>query len=144
MDSRIINNGYHVIRHINYEQYYANKVFGTAFQLKLYKNEKELSVYWQEYYSGMDSNSQIDKVRIEVNANRDVKDKHRLARLNIKETISHVKKETDDGRMLEFMHTPIDNSPSHSSVMNIDPTQEINLLISELIAETVIDLHFAT
>jgi len=139
----IINSDDHVIRHINFEQYDADIVFGDAFQLKLDKDEKELSVYWQEYYTGLDSNSQIDKVRTEVNANRSVKDGHRLARLSIDQTVNYVRDNTADGRMLEFIHTPILSSPSHSSVMNIDATQQANLLISELIADTVIDLHLA-
>lgn len=111
----------------------------TAFMLR--EMENGLSVNWLEFLAD-DRGAQISLLHdLYKNKFRNVSANARIAVLNVGQVISEVQNESEDGRVLEIIHTPflpgtsgLTEDPSHAEVINMRPDEE---LIAEIIAECV-------
>lgn len=105
-----------------------------AFQLR--KDEEYLSVEWLEYCNTADRSAQLKEVRSSLKEALDIRPSAKLALLNVGATISKVKENTPDNRVIDITHQPVPKRDSHSGIFNSNHT-DAELLIATLIAEEV-------
>jgi len=112
-----------------------------AFMLKLDISEEGLSVNWLEFFNCSSREHEIDEIRnvYSLKFNR-IGARATIAIINVGEVRERVL-ETEDRRNLEILHDPIEDDPpdpSHSEIYNTTPD---DLLIAELILETVHEVY---
>jgi hypothetical protein len=113
----------------------AGTIMATAFMLK--PTHKGLSTHWLEFLSIYDRIRDINKIRqIYSNIFSRIGANSRIAVINVGRMVTKVRNESDDGRILEVQHKPLENDVAHSEIYNLLPNCE---LIAELIRETIIE-----
>ena len=129
----------HIARLCGFKHAPEGQIQATAFLLR--PEDHYLSVDWLEFFGYSDRIEQIEELRnaYTLRLNR-VGAKSTIAVLNVGEVCDIVKNESDDARVLEILHEPLENSPSHSGIYNLRHDDE---LIAELILETVCETYSA-
>ena len=132
-----IPNSDHVSRFVPGSKVTANgRISGTAFKLRD-RDKGSLSVNWLEYFNLGDRRSEIAKVReafIKKGFNFYKNDKFVV--LNVGETISEIRKETDNGLVLSILYMPSSKDKSHAVIHNVPKDDsEIGDMIADLIEE---------
>ena len=112
------------------------QIQATAFMLKL--GHEGLSVNWLEFLDCSSREHEIDEIRnvYSLKFNR-IGLRATIAIINVGEVREIVLTETEDNRNLEVLHDPIEDDPpdpSHSEIYNLPPD---DILIAEMILETV-------
>lgn len=108
----------------------------SAFILR--KDEPGLSVNWLEYLKCPDRATEIVEIQRVYARKLTVGRSAQIAILNVGEIRELVYRETEDNREIEVLHTPENNDPSHSEIMNLSPDNEF---IAELIREIILETH---
>ena len=129
----------HVARLCSYQHAPEGQIQATAFLLK--KDDHCLSVDWLEFFNCSTIIEEFAEIRkvYTLRFNR-VGAKALIAVLNVGEVCEKVLKESHDRRILEILHDPLKNDPSHSGIYNLRPDNEF---IAELILETVLEIYAA-
>lgn len=107
-------------------------ISGAVFLLRA--DEDYLSVNWLERLPFKDRNSQVKEVR--KRSQLVPSSGARIAVLNVGEICEHVK--TESSYTISVLHEPIVQDDSHSGIHG---TAQDQLMISELIAEKVLESH---
>jgi hypothetical protein len=140
MNRRRIPDHDHVARYCSYTK--TSEVDGsvqaTAFMLR--PNEYFLSVNWLEYFNCLDRKSEIVEIQKIYSINLDVGSRAKIAVLNVGKVCNKVFEESDDHRILNVIHDPLENDPSHSGIYNL---KQNDVLIAELIRETICEAYSA-
>lgn len=111
---------------------------GAAFLLRA--GESFISVNWLEYLRLGTRSEEIEEVRRVLGSKLTLGKNAKIAVLNVGETYRYVASESPDGRKLRFLHDPEDPlDKSHSGIY--DTKSEDEMLIAELIAETIVEQH---
>ena len=111
-------------------------VTGTAFQFS--KPHEYLSVNWLEYLQQANRQDKIQEVRRVLSSKLTLSSKGKIAVLNVGDIIKHVFKKSPDNRVLNILHEPEENDPSHSGIYGF---KHDDLLISYLIAEAILETY---
>lgn len=138
MNRRIVPDTDHVSRYCKpifcTEQY---RPTGAAFELR--PKERFLSVNWLEFLNLQTRGKEITEIRRILGSKfRKLPASGRIAVLNVGDTRSHVSNNTPDQRMLDILHEPEVNDPSHSGIYGLEAE---DFFIGELIAETVSETY---
>ena len=107
---------------------------GTAFYLR--RNEKYLSVEWMEYFQQRTKECAVKEVESILLRKLNVGSTARMAVLNVDNLCHHVKTQT--ALTIRVLHEPSGKDPAHSGIYDTDQDE---MIIAELIAETVDTLH---
>jgi len=117
-------------------------ISGVAFRLRDLngKIEEYLSVNWLEFLRKDDRKSEIDEIRkiFSIKLNR-LGSKSKIAVLNVGKTRSHVKRNSEDRRILQVLHEPeksIDESHSGIHGYRLE-----DIMIADLIAQSIQEVH---
>ena len=129
----------HIARFCRPMQAPEGQIQATAFMLR--EDEESLSVNWLEFLHCSSRESEITKIRTIYSETFTVGARARIAILNVGEVRKKILTESPDGRNLEVLHDPLMTDPSHSGIYNLK--QEDDLMIAELILETVRESHSA-
>lgn len=108
------------------------RISGVAFRLR--ESQQYLSVNWLEYLALADRQSEIKEVRRVLGEKLNLGSRARLAVLNTGQLLRHVASATPDRTMLDVLHEPEPEDPSHAGVFGL---RQDDTLIAELIAEVV-------
>ncbi len=128
----------HIARFCRPMQAPEGQIQATAFMLRA--DDESLSVNWLEFLDCSNRENEITKMRTIYSETFTVGARARIAILNVGEVRKKVLTESQDGRNLEVLHTPLTNDPSHSGIYNLKQDDE---LIAELILETVRESYSA-
>ena len=128
----------HIARFCRPMQAPEGQIQATAFMLRA--DDESLSVNWLEFLDCSNRENEITKMRTIYSETFTVGARARIAILNVGEVRKKVLTESQDGRNLEVLHTPLMNDPSHSGIYNLKQDDE---LIAELILETVRESYSA-
>jgi hypothetical protein len=140
MKGQSIPDSEHVARYCKASTIENSAVQATAFMLRT--GEEYLSVNWLENLNCPDRESAISALQnlYSRKLNR-VGTTARIAILNVGAFRAKVAQESPDMRQLRVLHEPITpEDPTHSGIYDIAPDDEI---IAELIAQTILETHFA-
>ena len=96
------------------------------------RGDECLSVNWLEYFDLPDQEAQIAQVRQVIGIG--VAAKGKFAVLNVGEVIDYVRENDPDNRVLDILHEPEENDPSHSGICGYSHD---DYLVGDLIAEIV-------
>lgn len=141
MKDEAIPEEHHVLRHCPGRKVDENgQPTAAAFEPRVEKGERGLSVSWLEFFGTDGFYEQLDKVRGELSSRLKLAPSHRLGLLNVGGTQRYVQEHSEDNRLLDFVHRPRNANDSHSEILGTIPEQK---LISRLIANTVISSHSA-
>jgi hypothetical protein len=112
-------------------------ITATAFMLR--EDEVSLSVNWLEFLGCSNRGEELTELReIYSRKLQKVPTRAKIAVLNVGKTCQHVFSEVP-GRIIEVCHEPeAPNDYSHSGIYNL---REDNLLIAELIRQTILESH---
>ncbi|NQU80053.1 MAG: hypothetical protein HQ543_00870 [Bacteroidetes bacterium] len=102
--------------------------------------EESLSVNWLKNLECPDRISEIAEIQRIYRETFDVGVQAKIAVLNVGEVREKVQTESPDRRILEVLHDPKQNDPSHSEIYNLRQNDQV---IAELIAETVRETYSA-
>ena len=105
---------------------------GASFMLR--RGEEFLSVNWMEHFGGKDQKAQIAKIREHIELS--LAKFGLFAVLNVGRVINQVQKFGE--KQLSILHAPTQGDPSHSGIHGY---HHEDLLVAELIAETVIEIY---
>lgn len=123
----------HIARYCSPIHAPGGKIQATAFMLR--QSDTSLSVNWLEYFQCSSRHRAIAELRKVYSAKKlTIKVDGRIAVLNVGEVRMQVLTESPDRRILEVLHDPKENDPSHSGIYNLRYDDE---LIAELILETI-------
>jgi hypothetical protein len=127
----------HIARYCKYTTLSEDgKPSSSAFRLRKNKDQY-LSVKWLEYLKQPNRISEINEVRkLFAHANFKLGSTARIAVLNVGALCTHVLAQSRF--RIRVLHEPSDVDPSHSGIHD---TIQDELMISELIAEMVIETH---
>lgn len=109
-----------------------NRIQASAFFLR--RDESYLSVNWLENLGCPTRELEIEKIRNTYRKKLHIRQRDKIAVLNVGETREQVYSESPDRRNIVFIHDPAIGDPSHGGIYNLNPDNE---LIAELILETV-------
>ncbi len=131
----------HIARLCNPSHIQEGQIQASAFMLKEDRDEKTLSVNWLEFLKCPNRESEITGIRTiySLKFNR-VGAKAKIAILNIGEVCNIVLTESNDGRILEVLHAPELDDPTHSEIYNLRVHDDF---IAELILETISESYLA-
>ena len=131
-----------VVRYVGFTRIRGGVVEGSAFSLR--PGENGLSVNWLDYFHALTKEEQLDQVRQLIHVNVGVRAV--FAELNVGDTLRFVSSELP---AMRFVHSPAQASeryptdPSHSEILGLPPStaRDLALLIGDLIAQCVLQLH---
>jgi hypothetical protein len=106
----------------------------TAFYLRY--NEKFLSVEWMEYWQQHTREDPVKKAAAIFKQKLNIGSTARMAVLNVGNMCRHVKTRT--ASTICVLHEPSKNDPAHAGIHD---TAQDEMIIAELIAETVVTLY---
>lgn len=122
---------------------HVDKTYGeiqaTAFMLR--EGEESLSVNWLEILKLQNRDCELSEIKSIYKSKFSVNPNAKIAILNIGEVCDIVNKESEDNRILEILHDPGKNDPSHSGIYNLNHDDQ---LIAELILKVVSEIHPAS
>ncbi len=113
---------------------------GKAFRLRKRSGEPEryLSVNWLEFLNRNDRSAELDEITRVLSRKLTLGSRAKIAVLNVGETRDHVRRNSEDKRVLRVLHEPEAGDPSHSGIFNFGLEDKA---IAELIAQTVKEIH---
>jgi len=139
MDNDLILDQDNVVRHC--QKKYIDEdgdITSAAFKLRHERSEEYLSVMWLEYFSDDSIQEKLERVRDDLRKRRSLRNRDRLAALNVGVTRTHVMSKMGDSRILEFKHRPGPrNDSSHSGIFNIEPSGDE---VAEFLVESITDV----
>ncbi len=141
MRNDIIQDSDHVSRYCKPRSLSPSTGLPTGASFMLRDDETYLSVNWLEYLKKTSRVQEIEEVRRIFAKKFNVASTGMFAVVNVGNTRNFVKNESNDSRQLQFIHEPEDNDPSHSGIHGI--SHQDNLTIAQLIADTVMECHYA-
>ena len=131
-----------IVRYVGFSRIRGNRVDGTAFCLR--PNEIGLSIHWLDYYSDLDKEGQLDRVRQLIRL--DIGARAGFAELNVGETRQYI---GDELPTLRFVHAPSPANdrypadPAHSNILGLPRADDADMaiMIGDMIAEVILNLH---
>ena len=120
-------------------------ISGEAFRLRSKSGEVEkyLSVNWLEYLHKSARVEEIAEIQTILAAKfpKGIRPSAKIAVLNVEEMLNHVRNNSEDGRVLRVLHEPEIGPPADPSHSGIHGLRLDDVLIGDLIAQTVKETH---